>query len=534
MRNKIRGAATLLALFAIASLWVGCSVERVPYGSRGIQCYDVEKCDSIRKAPKKAQKKDMSNKENKVSDAGCSSCESCEYDSCDEVSTALLHIKKWAPSHASIDEEVVIKIEVTARENVSNVVLKDQFKSNSTYVKSEPPATVEGDFLVWNFDTIDKCDSRYIEIFARSNEVGCLVDCLTVAALPRLCSATSIGKCSLCLEKEGPETLCLGSHGKYVVTASNKGNSVAKNVIVTDIIPDGLKSADCKNSVTWEIGDLEAGCCVSLPLCLEAVKRGNFCNLAKATADNAPEVTAEACTKVVFSDVSITKTGNAEQFIGKNAKYTISVSNNGDVDLSNVVVSDIIPRETSLVDSGGSQCCQGNAIWEFDVLKAGQSKSVNLTLSNNCTGTTTNKATVYACSEMCGPQEDCTTFDTLWKGHPGLLIEMVDVCDPMLIGEITCYKIRVSNQGTASDQNVVIVARFPKELKPAEAYGMTKATISGQTVTFAPVSELCPGECVDYEISVEALSTGDARVKVEMSSEVLDTPVVEEESTHIY
>ncbi len=122
----------------------------------------------------------------------------------------------------------------------------------------------------------------------------------------------------------------------------------------------------------------------------------------------------------------------------------------------------------------------------------------------------------------------------MWKGQAAILIEVVDTPDPILVGEQTTYTIRVTNQGTADDRNIKIVANFAKQIDPVSAAGATAGTVSGKNVTFAPVATLAPKQSVQWTITAKGASTGDHRLKVEMTSELLTSAVTEEESTHVY
>ena len=76
---------------------------------------------------------------------------------------------------------------------------------------------------------------------------------------------------------------------------------------------------------------------------------------------------------------------------------------------------------------------------------------------------------------------------TLWRGVAALLIELVDDPDPLQVGETTTYTIRVTNQGTADDNNVVIVANFPNGITPTTATGGTVAGL--EAITLGDVQE---------------------------------------------
>jgi hypothetical protein len=62
----------------------------------------------------------------------------------------------------------------------------------------------------------------------------------------------------------------------------------------------------------------------------------------------------------------------------------------------------------------------------------------------------------------------------------------------------------------------------------------TKGTAAGKTVTFAPLPSLAPKAQVTYKVIVKGNAAADARIKVSLTSDMIDSPVEETESTHIY
>ena len=457
-----------------------------------------------------------------------------EHDSGASFSTRLIEVSRCAPDRGSVCEELPIEIKITALENLSDVIIRDTISSHVTVVRTDPPAEVQGGLIVWRFDTMDCGECRTLRAWVQTEQVGDIVDCVTAAALPRLCVSTYIGQCHICIDKTGPETLCLGESGYYTITVANDGSSEAHDVVVTDVIPEGLSHESGDSKISWKIGELPSGCSERMSICLEAAKTGSHCNQAIVTASNAPEAVAEACTLVVEANIDVTLSGTHEQFIGKEAEYTITVTNTGDTQLDNICVTDEVSPYTSFVNDGGGNVSGNSVSWTVDQLGPGESKSWNIVLSN-CTPTDCdNSLHATACSEVCGNVEDCDDCTTIWKGHPGLMIEMVDVCDPMLVGEDGCYRIRVTNQGSGADQDITIVATFPAQLEPTDVSGTTQGEIAGQTVTFDAFPRLNPGESIEYSIGARAVKAGDARVSVELGSRMLQTPVTEEESTYVY
>lgn len=117
---------------------------------------------------------------------------------------------------------------------------------------------------------------------------------------------------------------------------------------------------------------------------------------------------------------------------------------------------------------------------------------------------------------------------------PGLLLETVDTCDPLLVGELTNFKIRVLNRGDEEDHNIKISVTIPRQLQPIDCSGSTQGVVNGQVVTFEPWTTLQPGESIEYQVTARAKETGDARTRVELYSELSVVPIAGEESTFVY
>jgi len=120
------------------------------------------------------------------------------------------------------------------------------------------------------------------------------------------------------------------------------------------------------------------------------------------------------------------------------------------------------------------------------------------------------------------------------EGLAAIMFEVVDVEDPIEVSGQTTYEVRVINQGSKAANNVHIVATFPPELKPLEAEGPTKHSVEGQRVVFEPLPQLAPKADAMYRLRAQGLAPGDLRLRVELMTAEMQTPVTKEESTRVY
>jgi len=443
---------------------------------------------------------------------------------CSIINSGLIHMTKTMPREATLGEEFEYELKPMATGCAANVVVTDQLPEGATYVSSSPNASVSGDKLTWNLGNMDAGESKTLKVRVKPTREGTLFSCATVSADPRVCAQTVVGRPALAIDKTGPEVAQLGADVSYTVTVKNTGTSVAKNVVVTDKVPAGLGGP---KEIPYQVGDLAPGQSRTINVPLKAAERGRHCNVAVASSSNTSSVQDDACTLVVKPGLKLVKTGDAEQYINKQAKYKVTASNIGDTDLTGVVVNDTAPAETRIVSASGATVSGNTATWNVGTLKAGESKSFDVVLTSTKPGRWCNAATVNTAQGLRESAEACT----LWKGLSAVLLEVVDDPDPVQVGESTTYTVRITNQGTSDLININTVAQFPSQFTPTAA---SQGTVDGKTVKFPTVPRLASKQVVTYTITAKAVGEGDSRMKVILTEDQLTAPVVEEESTRGY
>ncbi len=431
------------------------------------------------------------------------------------------------PECCCLGNQYSIEFTVEACDDVCEAVVMTTLPEGVTYKKSEPPAKVDGRKLTWDFGAMNRGESRPAAVWVECDTEGELCACFCARATRvRFCSLLC-AKPVLACHKCGPEEVCPCDPVTYVISVTNTGTGTAHDVIVTDNVPEGMEHASGQKTLTYKLCELQPCETKEVQVCLTAVKRGNFCNTAVVTACDADSVSCKACTCVCICDVALEKTGPKEAQIGKNADYQITVTNTGDKNLTNVRVTDTAPCETSIVTANGAAMNGNQAVWTVNEIKPGEKVSFSLTLTTCTPGCYTNNVGVTTCEGCCA--SSCVT--TLWRGKPAFNMCICDTNDPICIGECTSYCVTVVNQGYEADDNVKLVLRFPAEVVPVSTSGDNPGTISGNTVTFGPVNNFGAHQSLKFWVDAKGVKSGDARIVVELTSNTVQTPIVQQEST---
>lgn len=120
------------------------------------------------------------------------------------------------------------------------------------------------------------------------------------------------------------------------------------------------------------------------------------------------------------------------------------------------------------------------------------------------------------------------------SGIPAVLLEVVDVDDPIEVGRTETYELSVVNQGSTALTNVVIVCALEDTQEFVSGTGVTTAQAQGHIITFAPLTMLPPKATAKWQVIVKALAAGDVRFSAELTSDQFKRPINETEATRQY
>lgn len=452
-----------------------------------------------------------------------------------DQSCAELSIVKNEPVNVRAGQEFTYHIKVTnlTDEDLRNISLTERLNPNFEFIDASPEAELNngGRIAHWHMPTLGAGESKVIAVKGMAKEVGTFKNCASVTYDKYLCQVVNVTSPELVLKKYAPATASACDQIPIRLVVSNPGSGIAKNVVITDTLPNGLVSMDGQKVLKFNIGDLGSNESRESSFAVRAQRSGTFTNTAVATSADL-SAKAATVTRITKPMLQIVKTGPAKQFSGRTIPYTIKISNNGDGDAVNTIVQDPLPSGTQFVsaDNGGGLAEGNQIVWRLGTMAPNTSKTVNATVRAVNAGSIRNIAYVSAnCAERVN--DDVVTQIT---GISALLLETIDVSDPIGVGATEEYIIQVTNQGTAADKNIRIEFELEDNMAYVGSSGATTGRFSGNKVTFAPLASLAPKAKATWRVKTKALKTGDVRSTVRLNSDMLSRPVMETEATQIY
>lgn len=449
-----------------------------------------------------------------------------------DVASSVVLLETITPAEVYVNEMVDYEIKVTNLTDCDmDVVLLSTIPGNFELKGSAPQAQINKDGeATWDLGRLAGKETKSVKVRGVPNQAGAFVSCSKVLYQPVICTSFVAVAPNLTLTKSmTPEVVaCDPIQVKLVV--ANSGTGTLRGVKVVDTLPAGL-SANGQQQVTFDAGDLGAGQSRTFEFAAQASRTGQFTNSAVATAGS---LKAEDTASVVVRKpaLAIAKTATEEQFAGRDITYDIKVTNTGDAPAANLVVEDILPAGVTVVStSAGGVVGQGKVQWTVPSLAPNAEANFQVKVTAPNQGRLTNRATAAAvCAEAVA-----ATAATNVIGMPAVLLEVIDVHDPLNVGGEETYIITVTNQGTAPDTNITIVCKIEKEFMTfLGAGGATAGAHADGTVRFQPLPKLDAGEKATWQVKTRGTKPGDARFHVEMTTDHLTRPVNETEATQVY
>ena len=449
--------------------------------------------------------------------------------------TSVLLLERSTPAEVRVNEAFTYELRITniTRGRIDNFSVVEAFPPTFKVNSITPePTSNEGGRATWAMRALDGGASQVFQVTGSTDKPEQLSWCATVNFATTTCITTNIVEPALELVKEMTPEVTPCQDIQIRIRVANRGSGVARNVVVTDNLPEGLATSDGKTGFTFRAGDLAAGQAREGTVTVRASRTGTFANTCEAKEDGGLTATASATTVVRQPVLQLTKKCPDVRYVGRPIQYEITVANTGDAPAVNTTLVDQLPSGVTFVSAdGGGRYSGGQVTWSLGNLAPGATQSVTVTLNAAEIGKLLNRVVAKAlCAEA---QASC---ETTIKGIPAVLLEVQDEPDPVEVGGETTYTITVTNQGSAVGTNIRIECTVPAEEDFVSAAGPINAPaeISGKTIRFAPLPALSPKARAVWKVKVRGLKENDVRFKTVMLSDQTTSPVEETESTHIY
>ncbi|MCI0682855.1 MAG: hypothetical protein L0Y71_12200 [Gemmataceae bacterium] len=416
---------------------------------------------------------------------------------------------------------------------VHNVMVRHRLSPGVTCRRTEPLAVTERDDLVWTIGSLGANQQRRLELQLVCNQRGPLNCAATVSFAATAGQQVQVREPLLHIKVQAPPQVVTGETFNLGFVISNPGDGVAEGVKVKAVLAGSPDKANGR-IVELPVGSLAPKESRTFQIPCTAKSAGTTHCRFTATGDGDLTAAAEHTTAIVDLKLDLTINGPKLRYIDRHTVYKLKVGNPSVANAPNVMLREIVPPGFKFHAASGGRWDEvtKSVTWQIGDLAPGQSREVTLDLIAAAPGE--HQLTAQVASTR-GVRSEASTV-TRVEGLSSLVMELVDVDDPVEVGAETAYEVRVTNAGTKMETNLELRCTLPEEveLKAAKSIAGVRHRVEGREVIFDALPRLAPKADVIYRITVRGQQAGDARFRARIRADGLPESVLREEATRFY
>ncbi len=467
--------------------------------------------------------------------------------------SSVTQVSAEAPSHsASATETPKVTLKWVARgelsvgqETICQLVVKNEgegtardvridahFPRDVRLIKADPSPSEARDHLAWDLPALAAGEEKTISITMMPSARGDIATSATVRFSGAAVAKLHVEEPKLAISIKGSPIAMVGESTSQVVTVSNPGTGVARDIVIRATIPAGLEYGKGKQ-VTLPIGSLSAGESREVKLAMTAVGNGEQVVLVEASAAGNISQSSKSVIQITAPKLDVAISGPGLRYLNRAAKYQVTVSNKCPAATNNVQMSHVVPQGFEFVkaDGGGTYDDSTRTVnWFIGHLEAGRSVTASVELMASALGTHQHKVKVSGDSGVTAESKTETKVD----GASALVMEVSDLDDPVEVNTQTAYEIRVKNDGSKAATNLAITCELPPGTELINADGPTRHSIVKGKIVFASVADLAPQKSITFRVMLKGKAPGQHRFRAQLTSTSSPEPVVVEELTRFY
>jgi len=455
-------------------------------------------------------------------------------DAAEGPQTPSVKVEWQSPEGINVGQKSICElvVENVGQSTAYNVTVNTQFPATVELVDTTSEVTPGSGQLQWSLGNMSPGQTETIRIEVVPTQRGALNATAEVHFAAATQSAFVVREPLLGLKMDGPGEVLLGDPASQSVTITNPGTGIAKNVKLEALIPEGLEHPRGKRLI-MDVGSLNPGEARSIRLALAATTGGSKVIQVSATAESGLLATSEASVQVIAPSLAAEITGPGLRYKNRSATYTLKVSNDGTISTSNVRMMHKIPEGFEFISaSRGATYDAPTRILSWFVGKLEPGKVAEMEVELNAVRIGEFTHFIRATSEH-GSTTD-TQIVTRVEGASALVLKILDMDDPIEIGNETSYEVRVLNEGSAAAEDVGITCELPEGVEFVSASGPSEFVVDGNLILFKPLDGVPAGQAASFKIHVVGKTEGNHKFRARMTSATSPEPLTFEELTRFY
>lgn len=317
---------------------------------------------------------------------------------------------------------------------------------------------------------------------------------------------------SISLRKTGPAQASVGAAAVYQIQIRNPGDVPARDVVVTDEIPEGMSYVGSNpqatvsgNRLEWRLGEVGPGHTRTLEVTFRAERAGTVQNCANLTAGDGLQAQDCVTTTILVPSLDVSMVGPRTAQVGQDVTFEVTITNRGELPATGLL---IVSRYD---DAGLSHVTGANPI-ERDLpdLPPGASSNIGVTLRVLQPGEWCNEIIITGEGGLRATARACVQAEAAPGAPPPTDVPPADVPprqariavqktgpDLQAVGRVAEFTITITNTGPVRVTDLQVVDTYDEALNPILA--TDGYVFVGDDIVWR-IDELPPGRSATLQI----------------------------------
>ena len=366
------------------------------------------------------------------------------------------------------------------------------------------------------------------------------------------------------IDVEGDDQALVGGDIRFRVVVRNTGSGAATGLILVDQFDDGflhprddLGSQEIQKPLSQ---DLAPGDSIEEFIRFDVVRAGSICHTVKVSCSEGVEASSKRiCVQAVDpppqkqARIDVEKRGDRLRSVGENTLFTLSITNSGEVPLTNLEIVDEYDAalqatpadpEFKRLPGGNNRISFFRRIPRLDVGQVARfdTECQCIAPTNSACSkvivtaeTDTNEGAIQSAAEHCleitppATDEAGGVFPEAIAGGNSLQVGITPFADTVRVGGVARFQIIIDNKSTTTYDQVQLRVQLPVELAPdvnrIETNADVRANFIGSVLRFDPIAQVRPGDRFSFVIPVTGIEVGVREIVAELFSNDVSTDV---------
>ena len=463
------------------------------------------------------------------------------------LQTPQIAVEKRGPREIQVGKparyELLVRNVGTA--TAQDVTLRDAVPYGTTLITTTPPASPVGvgqptgsgtgdasAELLWPLGTLPPGGEARVSMEVMPQIEGEIGSVASVSFRTEASTRSRATKPALAMEASESKAVRIGGEVKLSLKVSNPGTGIATGVVIEGILPEGV-SHSAGRELEFDVGQLRPGESRTIDLVMGSTGPGVHTAQFAARADGQLEVEQPVRIEVTAPTLELSAEMPSRRYLQRPATCVLSMVNAGTAPARSVELAAQLPPGMKFVranHAGWYEERSHRVLWNLEELPPGEAGTVEMVVMPVDLGP---QKIVAAARSSDGPSDQLMHTVEV-EGLAALFFEVTDSEDPIEVGGVTEYIVRIGNQGTKAAGGVRLTATLLGDLEPVDAKGPVAHRVENLAFVFDPLAKLAPSEEAVFRVRVRGRREGDQRVQVQLVSDDHPAPITKEEITRVY